>query len=197
VSETVTSGLSVLKTRLPYVDRRALSEAWFSALHLADVEREAAAPALRGAASGVAAPSAAGRTNPKNLRANFGYPPAGAMRRYVAAVRSGGSPVGPESGALRRPVRAALAPAVARRSDPEHRTSLTVGVGGSRVQLMLRREGAVLHVVALCRPEVAAAVSRALARADAHLRLAGESVRASVRTYAAPAAPANDAQVPA
>ncbi len=68
------------------------------------------------------------------------------------------------------------------RSYPPRRTSLTVGLGRERVQLVLRREGAVLHVIAVCRPEVAALVRRALASADAYVRSSGDSLRASVQT---------------
>jgi hypothetical protein len=50
------------------------------------------------------------------------------------------------------------------------------------VQLVLRREGAVLHVVALCRRDSVDLVGRALAGAGLHVRSygAGESVRATV-----------------
>jgi len=68
------------------------------------------------------------------------------------------------------------------RSYPPRRTSLTVGLGRERVQLVLRREGAVLHVIAVCRPEVAALVRRALASADAYVRGNGDTLRASVQT---------------
>jgi hypothetical protein len=68
------------------------------------------------------------------------------------------------------------------RSYPPRRTSLTVGLGRERVQLVLRREGAVLHVIAVCRPEVAALVRRALAAADAYVRGSGDTLRASVQT---------------
>jgi hypothetical protein len=70
------------------------------------------------------------------------------------------------------------------RSYDGYRTSLTFGVGGERVALVLRREGATLHVVALCRPAVADIVRRALARADHELRAHGESIRASVTALA-------------
>ncbi|MBD5607073.1 MAG: hypothetical protein IAI48_18610 [Candidatus Eremiobacteraeota bacterium] len=52
------------------------------------------------------------------------------------------------------------------------------------MQLLLRRDGATLHVVAICRPQVAEIVRRALALADAHLRLRGEAVHSSVTSFA-------------
>jgi hypothetical protein len=68
------------------------------------------------------------------------------------------------------------------RSYAPFRTSLTFGVEGERVALLLRREGGTLHVVALCRPEIAELVRRALASADLHLRARGEAIRGSVKT---------------
>jgi hypothetical protein len=185
VNETVAPGIAVLRTRLPYVDRRSLSEAWFSALHFAAGD----APDLAGRARRPAASGAPGaRHSPVSATSGAGVParPATALaRRYAAAVRSS---VGCGD-ALPRPIDGPDAlPAVRRatmraRTYPARQTTLTVGVDGSRVQLLLRRDGNVLHVIALCRSDVAEVVSRALARADAHLRVRGDALRASVRTY--------------
>jgi hypothetical protein len=171
--------ISVIATRLPFTDRRALSEAWFSALHLAS--------------DGPVSPKAADRR--------------GAVQEEArAALRSGGrSEAGTPAAATQRPIavrhadasgraftasellRASRGPreqaAFARaRSYDGFRTSLTFGVEGERVALVLRREGATLHVVAVCRAEVADVVRRALASADLQLRARGESIRASVST---------------
>ena len=62
------------------------------------------------------------------------------------------------------------------------RASFHIGVGGGRVQIVLRRDGAVLHVVAVCSRRHVELVRRALACADLHLRLRGETIRSSVRT---------------
>jgi hypothetical protein len=67
------------------------------------------------------------------------------------------------------------------RTHPPLRTVLTLGVAGERVALLLRREGATLHVVAVCRPAVENAVRHALTLAAAHVRGGGDSLRASVR----------------
>jgi hypothetical protein len=170
---------------LPYVDRRSLSEAWFSALHLASGDaaagvRRAQRPPASGASSSRSARVSATSTETASAR-----PATAFARRYAATVRpssAGGDALlrsadGPE------PLPAVRRAALRARSYPVRHTALTVGVDGSRVQLLLRRDGNVLHVIALCRSDVAAVVGRALARADAHLRVRGDAVRASVRTY--------------
>jgi hypothetical protein len=53
--------------------------------------------------------------------------------------------------------------------------------GGGRVQILLRRDGRTLLVLALCSTRHVEFVRRALAGADLHLRLRGERVSSSVR----------------
>ncbi len=105
-------------------------------------------------------------------------------QRYASALAAtgAGSDVGVRDRASTSPTSRVGRAVVRRESYSVRHTSLTLGVDGSRVALVLRREGNVLHVIALCRPAVATLVSRALARADAHLRRSGDTVRASVRT---------------
>jgi hypothetical protein len=167
---------------MPYVDRRSLSEAWFSAFHpVIDDEARAARP-IRARAGGPSSPTVRHATSNES-RAIAGYQPPAVARRDVARSRSEIVPIdGKKSTTLRsQPARAYAIEACAR-SYPPRRTSLTVGLGRERVQLVLRREGAVLHVIAVCRPEVAALVRRALASADAYVRAGGDSLRASVQT---------------
>jgi hypothetical protein len=182
VNETSASAIAVVRTRMPYVDRRSLSEAWFSAFHpvSSDVARGAEPVRARESASPA---STVRQTSPSHTRAIAGYPSPIVARR---AANTSGSEVVPidvkKSATLRsQPVRS-YAVETCSRSYPPRRTSLTVGLGRERVQLVLRREGAVLHVIAVCRPEVAALVRRALAAADAYVRGSGDSLRASVQT---------------
>jgi hypothetical protein len=180
------SGLTVFRARLPYVDRRSLSEAWMSALGL---QREAPAdarpvtPNPRPDATSHANERARERTGP-----SAAFAPTSASRRYAAAVRPAIVPTSNSSGVIRSERRAPRPLAATVRSYPARRTSLVVGVDGMRVQLVLRREGSILHVVALCRSDVAQTVARALARADAFLRVRGDALRATVRTLDDPGA---------
>src|SRR5271156_1495001 len=179
------SKIAVIGTRFPYIDRRALSEAWFSALRLGNAAppgiprvkptphnaRFAATVARVQVKRGVArdaATAAEGRRAPL-ARAGAGMPPASEMHRTPDL----------DGTSVDKVARIAHDRA---RSYPPFRTSLTFGVDGGRVHLLLRRDGATLYVVALCRPEMAGVVRQALARADAHVRANGEVLRAAVQT---------------
>ena len=171
--------IAVLRTRLPYTDRRSLSQAWFSALHLAQIVPARGLPARRANDPSFFAPvvrsttAAAGAQRPHEVSPRApGAKPGRTVVRDTAPGRVRDAEVTPkEKAAFERA-----------RSYPPFSTSLTVGVDGARVKLLVRREGAILHVVALCAPQSADLVRRALACADAYLGRSGESVRASVRT---------------
>jgi len=187
------NSIAVIRARLPYVDRRALSEAWFSALHLAregeplarrrrDIASPGTALALRrrdiappGSALAlrrrdIASPGTAGSFHPWNSRrlVNCFVAPASGLRSAQA----------PGSATSRR-----LAQAHADEALRNHaRASFSIALdGGGRVQILLRREGRVLHVLALCSTRHVELVRRALACADLHLRARGEKVSSSVR----------------
>jgi hypothetical protein len=172
-----TEKIAVIATRLPYIDRRSLSEAWFSALHLASDGPPPQTGPRRGNAE-------AERFNARRLESHDGpaeHPPEAqpAGKDTVARSSRSQAPNAPLPPSPARRGAVAEAGTVAR-SYPPFRTSLTFGVHGERVALSLRREGSTLHVVAVCRPEVEGVVRRALACVDLYLRVRGESVRASV-----------------
>lgn len=171
--------LTVIATRMPYIDRRALSEAWFSALHLASDGRVAAG--ARDRRTGIALEKTSGR--PASLRAGVAATSARGERATHATARAE-SRASAEVTARRthdaRLAANARATYARARSYPPFRTSLTLDARGERVQLLLRRDGATLHVVALCRPAIAETVRRALACADLHVRLGGDAIRSSV-----------------
>jgi hypothetical protein len=167
---------------MPYVDRRSLSEAWFSAFHPVSSEAPRCSKTDRAPAVASSAPKVR-RTQDNQPRAIAGYPSAATTRRAAGRSRSEIVPIDwKKSVTSRSPSLHSHAVEMCSRSYPPRRTSLTVGLGRERVQLVLRREGAVLHVIAVCRPEVAALVRRALASADAYVRSSGDSLRASVQT---------------
>jgi hypothetical protein len=181
--KTASNPLTVIATRLPYIDRRSLSQAWFSALHLAsDGPIAANASDRRGAAA-----TAIG-TSPKASAASTCASDAGTSPLALVTTREA-SGVGAEI-ATRRTLDARVAAAArgsfARaRSYPPFASTLALAVGNERVQLVFRRDGATLHVVAICRPEIAQTVRRALAAADLHMRVRGESMRSWVKTTTA------------
>lgn len=180
--------IAVMRTRLPYTDRRSLSQAWFSALHLGDAAPST--PHARNLPAFAAAPG----TGPR-LRASGDVVPeaarmaaraAGPRRAFTGAAESGSGTIVPATARLRNGASpdAGVAYEMPGRR-PAVRTSLTFGVAGERVALLLRREGATLHVVALCRPAVEGAVRRALVLAGAQVRSSGTALRAAVEPFAA------------
>ncbi|GAC1494179.1 MAG: hypothetical protein NVS1B2_10380 [Vulcanimicrobiaceae bacterium] len=167
---------SVVSTRFPYIDRRSLSQAWFSALHIAS---DGPLPTAERRGTQVATTA---RTSARAAATSLAMPAPRIER--VSGRASAASVAGAEVATRRtldaRAAAAARAAYARARSYPAFRSSLTLAVAGERVHLLIRRDGATLHVVAICRPAIADMVRRALAAADAHLRLRGETVRSSV-----------------
>lgn len=173
--------IALVQSRLPYIDRRALSEAWFSALHLASAGPPAPDTCARPVATFERTFPAAARATagPRAVATCASQTPSRVTR--ATSPQSASEAVPARSRAAGR--RSALPPpAPAQRTAAPFCTSLTIALDAGRVQLLLRRDGGTLHVIALCRPGVAETVRRALALADAQLRLAGEPLRSSVRT---------------
>ncbi|GAC1302841.1 MAG: hypothetical protein NVSMB19_12420 [Vulcanimicrobiaceae bacterium] len=175
--------LAVIATRMPYIDRRTLSEAWFSALHLASDGPPAVAARDRRTAAVDAAPPT--RATPAAAAADPDTRIPGSKAARAAERLRANAEVATRRIFDARVAAAARTKYERARSYPPFRTALTLDAKGERVQLLLRRDGAVLHVIALCRPELAETVRRALACADAHVRLRGEAIRSSVEIVAA------------
>jgi len=172
--------IAVIRARLPYIDRRALSQAWFSALGLHESEQREAVSAARVATQGpsgapvlqAAAPLAPGVPMVAGLRARR---PAARLERTDAIApkvcseqrgKAAAPAAGPASRALRYP--------------PVH-AAFRLELDGGRVHVVVRREGTLLHVVALCSERHMERVRRALGLAAEHLRLRGEALAAEVR----------------
>jgi hypothetical protein len=173
-----TTGVAVVATQLADTDRRALSQAWYSALHLADhppIGRHARnTPALTAAAL---------------PGSRFARNPHGASERRAAdgaarardAVRDAGSRC--DGGAAERRIpKTELARRIerglARRAPRGPAASFAVRGADGRVHLIVRSDGARTRVVAVCAPPLRERVERALAQA--RFVLAGCGVRAEV-----------------
>jgi hypothetical protein len=182
VNETSASAIAVVRMRMPYVDRRSLSEAWFSAFHPVSSEGARGAEPIHTGLRASPAPTTR-QTTKSQTRAIAGYPTPSVGRQGAGRARTEIVPTETKKSVTQhsQPTRSHKVE-ICSRSYPPRRTSLTVGLGRERVQLVLRREGTVLHVIAVCRPEVAALVRRALASADAYVRGTGDTLRASVQT---------------
>lgn len=170
--------IAVLRTRLPYTDRRALSQAWFSALHLAQIGPARGLPARRASDPSFVAPVPRNTLAPSVVQRSGPLAARAAVTKPERVAARDATPSGTRDVSAPPKEKAAFEQA---RSYPPFSTSLTVGVDGARIKLLVRREGSTLHVVALCAPQNADLVRRALACADSYLRRNGESVRACVQ----------------
>jgi hypothetical protein len=160
---TASGGVAVIATQLAQTDRRALSEAWYSALHLtravAPLRSRAAraVPSTAAPASGVHAPAppAGERTAvaPTAPRAQHGT----SIR--IEAVNERRCPLTETARRIERAV-AALATA-----PYPNATAHTVDVAGGRVRLLVRSDGRTTRIVALCSRPLREQVERALAGA--------------------------------
>jgi hypothetical protein len=178
-----TDRIDVLTTQLAETDRRALSQAWYSALHLA--ERSALSSRCTAARCAAAAPAVARQPAARRtpLRA------AGAAHRAAAPDRSAvrgreGSHRAAVAGSHpdRRVPKTVLARrlehALIRRVSRAAATSFALSAGVGRVHLVVRSDGMRTRVVAVCSPSVRERVERALAQA--RFALAGRGVAAEV-----------------
>lgn len=174
-----TYDITVIRARLPYIDRRALSQAWFSALRLASDGR---APARAPQRVWPSVPSPGSPTAPARAASSRAQPAASARGRDAAPRRSAGVPPA-DAAARRRVLEGAGAASGSRaRAAAGPCAAFTVTLGTARVRLVVRGEGDRLHVVAVCSARHAETVSRALALAALSLRPRGPittSVRAS------------------
>jgi hypothetical protein len=170
------SQLAVIKTRLPYVDQRALSQAWFTALHLAaDVATQhtaapepaavAAPEAVRTMAS--AAPTATATSQASASLAQRSARRASSLAPAAADVRSRTNTM-----CVRRGPGAAA---------PQMQPVFTATLLHARVQLALRRDGNRMQVIAVCSERHADAVRKALALAAIALQMNGVATVASLR----------------
>jgi hypothetical protein len=165
-------GVAVIATQIARTDRRALSEAWYSALHLAhDASPARSATAQRVVAD--ARPAALARVAPAQVRGERLAAPLPARARHDA---NAGGAVVPER---RRPVNEnarrierAVERLSARRPVP---AAHTLDVAGGRVRLLVHHDAKGLRIVALCSSPLREVVERALA--SARFALAGTGAR--------------------
>jgi hypothetical protein len=158
-----TTSVAVLATHLAATDRRALSEAWYSALHLA------AAPAARCAAAGRGAtaemrPVRDARPGEAPLRRPGAFDPR-QRPPGAARVREGRPDGDPERRAPKSELGRRLERALLRRLPRATQTQFALSAAGGRVHLLVRANGSRTRVVAVCAPALRERVERALAHA--------------------------------
>jgi len=161
-------GFSILTAPLAAIDRRSLSQAWYSALHLETRHAPAPGPEARRDPSAPCAPR--GRLPQSSA-------PAGPRAAMVSAPRAPRAEMKRSAPDERRAVRSPLARRIERTFlDPARRVSrATFSVEGTRarVHVTLQSRVAGLRLVAVCPLGVRAQVSRALDQARYALALRG------------------------
>ena len=167
---TATRSVAVVATRLPDIDRRALSQAWFSALHLAQP------PAAKPIANPLPAAShnAAGRA--KQAAPDAAAPAAAPTVRVhagAAATGFGSPPVERRKpgGELACRIERAIVRHAAR--APHRTAAVAIDAGYGRVHLLVRTDHTTTRIVALCSPQMRERVDRALAHARFTLAACG------------------------
>ncbi|NNM92941.1 MAG: hypothetical protein HKL92_06320 [Candidatus Eremiobacteraeota bacterium] len=170
---------SVLSAPLAQIDRRALSQAWISALHLsnASTARGTTPRALPMRAARSAPASPALRLVPAKKCANATAPQSQA--RNVATVLAGGDRRCAQSTLARRIVEILLAP-----RNSARRCTLALGGAKGRVHLLLGGSDRRLHLVALCSPRVRDEVTRALREVRYALAARGILATSDLREFA-------------
>lgn len=177
---TITDHLnfSVVSAPLESIDRRTLSQAWYSALfnaHLAGTESNVSAKRDAGTA---ASQSRLRQARTAQTRTAL----AGERATDARAASSFSLPV-VERRRLNSPLGVKIQRALQARRTSARPTSFTIKDNSGRVQLLVHGNGARLTLVALCSAAAKADVSRALAHARYALSLRGFNVDAQTREY--------------
>jgi glucose dehydrogenase len=171
------SPFAVIHERLPYLDRRALSQAWISAFHLAAQTQAAQRVPVAHRSPNVRPAPLPSRIDVRPMS------PRSAPGRLATVERTRSrhlAVVDPARGEHRVRARGASS-GVARTAERSVQAQFTLVVDGTRVQILARRSGNRIDVVALCSARTADAVRRVLADPDRMLRVQGDRLAAHVR----------------
>ena len=169
---------SVLSAPVASLDRRTLSQAWYSALYGA---RERAGTDLRAKRSS-GAPPRTFETARANARAVCVQPSRPSQARLPLAT---GDRTGLPAGSERRAARSILARKIERvflqPKNRPHKASFSLEGDCGRVHVILQSHGAQAKLVAVCSPAARAHVAQALAQARYALALRGIDLQPDVR----------------
>ncbi len=170
---------SVLSAPLAQIDRRALSQAWISALHLSQASSvHRAAPASRATCEAHRARSTA-PLSPNATGTNARERTCNAHVERLAVAIAGGERRSPQSSLARRIVAILLAP-----RNRTRRCTLALGGDKGRVHLLLGGSDRRLHLVALCASGVRTEVERALREVRYALAARGILATSDLREFA-------------
>jgi hypothetical protein len=154
-------GVSILSAPLAAIDRRALSQAWYSALHLA---RDSSRPHTRSHEGNAqneeerAADAREGTARRRNRALLALVPHAPRTRMSLSAAAEGDR-------RARSSLGRKIEKMVAHPLRVQRRATFTIDGTSARVHVILRTSGDLVHVVAICSPALRVRVSRALSEA--------------------------------
>ncbi len=170
-------GFSVLTAPLATVDRRALSQAWFSALygervtHEGETPQRYARPEARPAAERPLCARRAAPVKREPSREATGV-------RIARAARAEAEIAPAERRAMRSPLARKIERTFLRPPAPPHYAAFALGGALGRVQVLLRSGGQRVRLVAICPRQARAQVAAALAQARYALALRGIDIDA-------------------
>jgi hypothetical protein len=157
--------VSILAAPLAAIDRRALSQAWYSALHLARPDRP---PPLR-ECSPCTLPVPVEAVPKDESESRSPRPAETRVARSVQtkAPKIAAQPSAPRISANRDavPLSLRIERRFAHPASQIKRATFSMGRGEARVHVILQTNGNVATLVALCRPQMRTVVARALAQA--------------------------------
>jgi hypothetical protein len=165
--------VSILAAPLAAIDRRALSQAWYSALHLARQDRRLVQARECGPRI------VATRSEPERQDETDLCRPRGAEPRVhfvqtkplQVTVQSGATRISANRGSL--PLSQRIERRFAHPTSQVKRATFSMGRGAARVHVILQTNGNVATLVALCRPQMRGIVARALVQARVALSTRG------------------------
>ncbi len=171
-------GFSVLSAPLAAIDRRALSEAWYSALHLAKGNAAEAPRSKPVKPSGAVHAKAATAPAQRSTADAVHFPPRAAAqqrdRQNEAQLV--------ERRAMRSPLARKIESTFLHPSRSVQRATFTIDGTQNRVHIALQTSGSQLRLIAICPPSVRTAVARALE--EARYALAERGITLSAETEA-------------
>jgi hypothetical protein len=174
---SATRTVAVVATQLPTTDRRALSQAWFSALHLAQppVTPPTSSAVLPGIPNAVA-DSRAGESATAQ-RAVVENP----VFRRTAERGPVGAPTLVERRAPAGDLSRRMERAIERHLEhaPRRVSAVAVAAADGRVHVLVHTQGGTTRIIALCAPHLRERVDRALAHARFALAASGTHIEAA------------------
>ena len=174
-------GFTVLSAPVALCDRRALSQAWFSALHMHTQNAQAPAAVRATARAQRVAPSLA-----QSIKTTGGIARTACVQTPPQRYSGTATPVPATVDRRHTPSKLArkIEQAFLREQNAPKQASFALEGDRGRVQILLRSAGGATQIVALCPPAAREVVSQALAQARYALSMRGIALQTDVRGFA-------------